>query len=361
MDRLSENLCLTLLKRAAIGVIITDRKFYIRMMNQTAGKLFAVDPQKMRDQPVDMLMPEYRREITRKLLARSAKLIRSVEVRIQYSAGKKKRDLAIVVDPVTSEAGKPTAMCLWVRDQTRRMQMERRLAQIEKLASLGQLAGGLAHHFNNILGGVVTAADHGLTCDDVPGTKRALQLVSDGATKAVELTRKLLEFSAPELPEQNLVDLTEAVISFAERVEERLRQSDRRLDVEIKSVPILAVPQAKIQQILNSLLANSEQALGKRGGKIRITLETDNDQVRILFQDDGPGIPPEIAEQMFEPFFTTRGPIGGGSEANLGLGLTLAYRLATEIGAVLSYCADRGDKGACFALSFPPPRTQSDR
>jgi len=357
MKAMSEDFYRRLCLGASIGIIITDRELNINMMNAAAGSLFGVDPETAKGQPAASLMPDYRRVTAQKLLSRTTALARSAELRIVHPLHGRKQHLAILVDPILSSDGSLEGICLWIRDQTRRMELERRLAEIERLASMGQLAGGLAHHLNNVLGGVVTAVDHGLNSHDIDKAKRALQLVSRGLANAVKMTRKLLEFSTPEMADYNLVDLTEVVIGFVEQNQERVRQAGRQIEFDIQSVPIIAVHQTKIAQILEVLLTNSEQALGERGGQIRIVLESDEDEVRIRFMDDGPGINNEIADQIFEPFFTTRGALGGGSGANLGLGLSVARRLASEIGASLTHCKDYSSEFTCFTLTFPLARS----
>ncbi|NLX03865.1 MAG: PAS domain S-box protein [Phycisphaerae bacterium] len=353
MDSMPTEFTSRLCECASIGIVVTGSDFRIRMMNDSAAMLLGVDRTSSMGRPVDELMPEHRREMSRRLLVRAKAQLRSVELRVLYPRNGVNRHLTITVDPIPANEEGIDGICLWVRDQTRRMELERRLARIDKLASLGQMAGGLAHHLNNVLGGIVTAVDHGLGCSDLASAKRALRLISDGMTNAVSLTRKLMEFSSPELPDQNLVDFTEAVIGFVEQSRERLRKADRTVELEIRRAPILAVHQFKIHQVLDSLLANSEQALGEKGGRITIELEADDRDVRLYFLDSGPGIPRELSEQVFEPFFTTRGALGGGSEGNLGLGLTLARRLVAEMGGTLRYCPERAHDGACFQIAFP--------
>ncbi len=334
-----------------MGIIILDVDFRIFMMNKSAATLFDVDPLEVEDRPIETLVPENRRHITRKLLTRAVAITRPLEYRVRRAEGRAKRCLSIVVDPIRC-GYQVDGVCLWVRDMTRRMELEKHLAEIEKLASLGQLAGGLAHHFNNIFGGIVTAVDYALGTDDPTTSKRTLLMISEGINKAVTLTRKLLEFSTPELPEQNLVDLTEAIISFVEQVEPRLARADRQIELDIRSVPIIPVHPGKMRQILDALLANSEQAFGKGPGKIKITLETGDQHVRLSFHDNGPGIPAQIIDRIFDPFFTTRGSLGGGCEGNLGLGLTLARRLAEDIGGNLIYSPEDSKNGSCFVITF---------
>jgi len=349
-------------EQASIGIVLADAEFRITMINPTAALMFDVDAEQMKNQPIEMLVPTKRRNVIKKLMTRAVAVTRPLEYRVRRVAGKNRRCISVLVDPIRQD-DKVEGICLWVRDLTRRMEMEKRMLEIEKLASLGQMAGGLAHHFNNILGGIVTAVDHALVFNDPITNRQTLEMISGGIGKAVSLTRKLLDFSTPDLPEENLVDLTEAIISFVEQAEPNLTTAGREIEVEIKSVPVLAVHPGKVRQILETLLANSEQALGQRGGKIRIVLESDAEEIRILFFDNGPGIPNHIADRIFEPFFTTRGTMGGGSEGNLGLGLTIAKRLAEDIGADLNLCRSEKDKGTCFTLTFhlnrEPPRKSS--
>jgi PAS domain S-box-containing protein len=358
VENLPADLAVRLCESASIGIVLTDGDFAVRMINASAGRLLGVSPADAVGKAVDELLPERRRAMTRRLLLRAKDRLRPVELRMVYPRGPAKRHLAIVVDPVRDESGQVQGLCLWIRDQTRRMELERRLARIDKLASLGQMAAGLAHHLNNVLGGIVTAVDHGLSADDLAGSRRALTLISQGVTSAVQLCRRLLEFSSPELPPQNIVDLTEAVITFTEQVQDRVRAAGRQIDLDVKAVPVLAVDQFKLQQILEILLANAEQALGPRGGRIGIRLDADDGVVRLYFHDSGPGIPDDMVERVFEPFFTTRGAFGGGSEGNLGLGLTLARRLAGEIGASLTFSREHSREGACFLIEFLPRRNE---
>jgi PAS domain S-box-containing protein len=356
-DHLPDNLAERLCRNASIGIVITDAEFNVRMLNSAAAALFDVNAAEKIGQPIEELVPEHRRGLARRLMMRVRTQNKSGEVRLLYPMASGKRHLAIQVDPILGDSGELEGVCLWVRDQTRRMELERRLARIDKLASLGQLAGGLAHHLNNVLGGIVTAVDHGLEKRDSVAMRRALQRVSEGLGNAVKLTRRLMEFSTPELPEQNLVDLTEAVIGFVEQVQERLRSAGRDIDLEIRPTHVMAVDQAKMNQVLDSLLTNAEQAMSDGGGHIQLLVASDDVSIRVEFRDDGPGVSMGVAEKMFEPFFTTRGALGGGSEGNLGLGLTLGRRLMSEMGGSLDYLPRPGCRGACFVLSFPLRRS----
>lgn len=343
--------------QASIGIIVMDAEFRILSINSAAADLFNVQIDQAQNQTVDFLVPEKRRFLTRRLLDRAIALSRPVEYRVHRTDGKRKRYLSIVVDPIR-KGDEIDGVCFWVRDLTRRIELEKRLTEIEKLASMGQLAGGLAHHFNNIFGGIVTAVDHALTLDDTATYRRTLNMIQEGIIKASTLTRKLLDFSTPDLPEQNMADLTEVVINFVEDVEKRLAFVDQRIDLEIRNVPIYAVHPGKFRQVLDVLLANSEQAFAGKKGWIKIAIEADNDSIRLIFQDNGPGIPAQYVDRIFDPFFTTRGSMGGGCDGNLGLGLTVARRLAEDINGNLVYSPEQSRNGTCFIITFPltPPQ-----
>ncbi len=353
MKQPSEETFKLLFEQASIGIVITDAKFNILMINESAANFFSVEIEQAKNKPIETIVPYHRKNITRKLLERSIQRGKPVEYRIRQTKSGAKKYLAIIVDPIR-RGEKIEGVCLWIRDLSRRMELEKRLSQIEKLASLGQLAGGLAHHFNNIFGGIITAVDYALTIDDADMQKRTLERISEGINKAASLTRKLLEFSERKTPERNLADLTEVLISFAEATEPKLSKENIQLELEIRNAPILAVHPGKLNQILQALLANSQQAIGKAGGKIKITIDSDEDKVHLLFADTGRGIASEVASRIFEPFFTTYGALGGGGEGNIGLGLTIARRLAEDIGGTLEYSRCESDEyNTCFVMTFP--------
>ncbi len=340
-------------RQASIGIIITDINFNIMIINESAKKFFDITVEQAEGKPIETIVPEHRRKITRRLLERSIQRGKPIEYRVRRTQNGTKKYLAVIVDPIKTENNKVEGACLWVRDLSRRMELEKRLSQIEKLASLGQLAGGVAHHFNNIFGGIITAVDYAITVDDIETQKRTLERISEGINKAAALTRKLLEFSERQTPERDLADLTEVLIGFMERNEPDLAKENIQLELEIKNAPILAVHPGKLNQILQALLANAKQAIGTKGGKIKITIDSDNEKVYLMFADSGKGISPEIKDRIFEPFFTTYGSLGGGGEGNLGLGLTIARKLAEDIGGELEYkeCTSE-EYNTCFALIF---------
>jgi len=353
MDRYPDDFFRRLCQRASVAILVTDSQLRVQLCNDSACRLLEVSCDQLVGQPIDQIAPQPRRRLVRRLLERSLRRGFGGELRLSMGAESARKELAAQVDVIVDEQDRATGLVLWIRDQTRHLQLERQFARSGQLVSIGRMAGGLAHHFNNILGGIVTAVDHALQVGDYPSSRRALELVAEAANKASQLTQQLLKLGSAGVADIDMVDLTEAVIAFIERVEPEVAKENISIDLDMREMPIIAVQSSKISQVLNALLDNSREALkDSGGGRITLMLESDEMEARLIFCDDGPGVAPAIAERIFEPFFTTKGALGAGGQSSVGLGLTVAQRLADEIGASLQYQPREGQRGACFVLSF---------
>jgi two-component system NtrC family sensor kinase len=238
------------------------------------------------------------------------------------------------------------AVVVW-KDVTEEREVTRRLLQAEKMAAVGQLAGGVAHEINNPLGGILAFAQLMRQDARSESDQESLRLIEDAAVRAKRIVESLLRFSRrPRQDERGPVDLArvaeDAIFLMAPQMKDGTVEVVRRLE------PAVAHGNANLlQQILVNLLVNARQAIG---GKGRITLATGPGQpgrVQVTVSDDGPGVPPEIAGRIFEPFFTTK-PEGQGT----GLGLSICYRIAEEHGGTIHHEPVAGG-GASFVLEVP--------
>ena len=344
----------------SIGMVVADSELKVQLCNSSACGLFSVQEDQIVGQDVGQIIPEARRRLVHRVLQRSLRSGRGGQFRLRIKgAGQEYKDLAVEIVVIPDAQGRWAGVALLVRDQTARLELEKQVISSEKLVSIGRMSGGLAHHFNNILGGIVTAVDHALQVGDHASARRALELVAEATGRASELTGQLLKLATVDQAEADLADLTEVVIGFVEKIEGNLAGENITLDLEIKTVPIFAVHKSRIKQILGAMLQNARDALKTMGGgQIQLILDSDKQQVLLYFCDSGPGVAAKIAERIFEPFFTTKGAIGGGDQASLGLGLTVAGRLADEMGGNLQ-CLDRREhSGACFVLRLPLKRAK---
>jgi signal transduction histidine kinase len=183
--------------------------------------------------------------------------------------------------------------------------------------------------------------------------KRALQMTAEATARVVKITQSLLGFAKQDSQEGDLADLTEVVLTFAHLVERPLAERRIRLNLDVQSVPVLAIEANRMHQVLGHLLTNAEEAMPD-GGTLSLGLNRDGRCVRLTFADTGCGIRPEHLPLVFEPFFTTKGVLAGGDRVNPGLGLSVAHGMIVAMGGAVQVASEVG-KGTAFTLSFPIP------
>ena len=220
------------------------------------------------------------------------------------------------------------------------------------MSALGTMAAGVAHHFNNILGGVATFADFAVTSDDIAMMKRGLHMAAEGATRASKLTNQLLSIANAEEGEASLADMTEILLTFAHMSEEPLARRGVALDLTLSPVPSVAVDGAKFHQVLQNLLSNAEEAM-PNGGRITIDVSSEGSEAVVRFADTGSGMPDEVCQQAFEPFYSTKGVHSGGNDStHAGLGLSVVHGVVTDAGGTISIDSKVG-QGTTFVMRFP--------
>jgi two-component system, cell cycle sensor histidine kinase and response regulator CckA len=233
------------------------------------------------------------------------------------------------------------------RSAEERAELEHRLAQAQRLESVGQLAGGVAHDFNNLLSVILTCvgfatrelpADHPVR-DDVEEIGRA-------ADRAAALTRQLLMFSRREVVKPEVLDVGGLVRDLERLLNRTLSERIAlRITVGPGLVPVLA-DRAQLEQVLVNLAVNARDAM-VQGGTLAIAVGGAPDGVRITVVDDGSGMPAEVRDRAFEPFFTTKDP-GQGT----GLGLATVHGIVTDSGGTVEIESAPG-QGTVVTIYLP--------
>ena len=343
-----------LVEHAPMAMVATDLSFRVVTCNAAASRLVGIAAEELMGRPLVEAVPDKRRRLLERLLRRTAErgVISEFEVRLPNVYGRT-RDLMVVLSAVPGPDGHARGIAAWIVDETHRKRLAERLAQAEKMASLGTLAGGVAHHFNNILGGVATFVDFALTSGDTAAMRRALQMTAEAAARASRITQSLLAFAERGNHRTDLADLTEVVLTFVHLVERPLEQRSIRLRLDLHPVPIIAVETNQMHQVLGNLLTNAEEAMPE-GGTITIGIRCVGESVELAFGDSGGGIPPEHRPLVFEPFFTTKGLLAGGNQVNPGLGLSVVHGLVLEMGGQIRLEPAPG-AGTRFLITFPVP------
>jgi signal transduction histidine kinase len=251
-----------------------------------------------------------------------------------------------------------------MESQQARTNLERRLRHVQKLETVGTLAGGIAHEFNNVLVPIkfyTELAFEDLAPDDP--MRADLKRVIDAAARAKSLVQKILTFSRQPQQEHyasiELTPIVEDAVALARDLFPATVQIFARLACD---KPRIVGDATQIHQLVMNLLNNAFRAIGSEGGSITVELtrrtlaESDlpprtnlapGDYVILSVADTGHGLDPITRERIFEPFYTTRGP-GEGT----GLGLSVAHGIAASHGGDIGVESERG-KGSSFSVYFP--------
>ena len=226
-----------------------------------------------------------------------------------------------------------------------------RLGEIEKWSAMGSLLAGVAHELNNPLAILVAQATllHEQAAD--PDVARRAGRIHDAAQRAGRILKGFLAMARQRPPARETVDLNAAVEAALELTAYDLRRDGITVERDLDpAVPPLAADRDLIGQALVHLLSNARQAAANRsfGRRVAVRTRAGEGAALLFVEDDGAGIPPEIAGRVFDPYFTTRPP-----GTALGVGLSLARTIAQAHGGALALEPTAAGGGACFRLSLP--------
>jgi len=236
------------------------------------------------------------------------------------------------------------------KSEEERKEMEERVLQADKLASIGRLAAGVAHEINNPLSLILGYTNMlRKECPDTGETKEDLDVVYNNARVCKKIVEDLLNFSRQTKANRVPTDINAAVESGVLSMEDTLRSGGINVIRDYDSaLPLLTADEDKLKRVFMNLLLNSFQAMQPGGSlTVRTAYDREGNGVRIVFSDTGCGIPNEIRDKIFEPFFTTKQP-GEGT----GLGLAVSYGIVKEHKGEISVRSEEG-KGSSFTLWFP--------
>ena len=237
--------------------------------------------------------------------------------------------------------------------------MQARVAQSERLASLGMLAAGVAHEVNNPLGGILALTS--LTVEDMPKddpNRENLEEVIRQTERCRDIVKGLLEFSRQSKGKKEVVDLNKVLQDTLSLIGKQALFFNINVNCRLEpDLPPILADRSQFQQVFLNILMNAVQAMDERG---TITVETRYrdaaTSVEVAISDTGKGIPPAEIDRIFDPFFTTK---EGGY--GTGLGLSIAYGIVATHGGRISVQSEVG-KGSIFTVRMPaeaPVRSES--
>jgi signal transduction histidine kinase/FixJ family two-component response regulator len=229
---------------------------------------------------------------------------------------------------------------------------QQELLESSKLAAVGTLAAGVAHEFNNLLAAISGHTELGLVSDDMNEIKQALKVVIATVDRAKKVTQNLLTFARRREPRMEMTDVTEAVESPLRLMERDLEKSNIELVRRFSVVPPVVCDTGQMSQVCLNLLTNARDALLPEGGTVTVEIREDGEDVIISFTDTGTGVPDRVLDKLFQPFVTTKGPLGGGEMAGSGLGLSVSYGIIKNHGGTIEVETEHG-QGSTFTIRLP--------
>ncbi len=251
---------------------------------------------------------------------------------------------------IKDEKGAPLYLSSNTIDITERKKMEEQLILTDRLASVGELASGIAHELNNPLTGVIGFSELLIERDIPKDIREDLIVINREAQRTAKIVRNLLTFARKHPTDKKPLDINIIIQSVLEiRAYEQNVNNIKVHTLFASDLPDVTANDSQLQQVFINIVINAEQAMieAHGGGTFTVTTEQIGDIVRASFSDDGPGIAEEYLDHLFDPFFTTK-EVGKGT----GLGLSICHGIITENGGKI-YAESELGKGATFVIELP--------
>ena len=276
----------------------------------------------------------------------------------------RKRDVNEIVEVLRDKDGASGRLVGTVQDITEMRSLETQVFQAQKLESLGVVAGGIAHEFNNILAGIMGYTELLLYRDGLdPIVREDMQKILSLGQRAANISQQMLAYSGKSFSRSRALDISEMVREMAALLDATLPKKARlHLDLA-PGLPAMVADPSQLSQVILNLINNASEALYDSGGDItlrtgRVTMSDAELRTSFLFEnqpageylflevrDTGQGIEPESLDKVFDPFFTTK-------FTGRGLGLAVVLGIVRALDGALAV-SSRPSEGSSFKLMFP--------
>ncbi|MEJ2745747.1 MAG: PAS domain S-box protein, partial [bacterium] len=346
-----------LVEKASLGIISTDPWNRIVSINKAAEAMYGYRAEEIIGKPVDVLYSERNSdELLRKIKDKadrlqpwSAELYRRRKDGSEFISW---LSTAYIYDPMGNLKAK---MCI-ERDVTRQRETEQRLAEARNLASIGELAAGVAHEIRNPLGGILTSSrmlldQRGQLIGD--DEISLMSIIEREAKRLDDIVTDFLRFGRPQEPIFSVVDVNCAVEEMVNALKrEKVIGDGIEVDLNLLSRPVpVRLDENQMKQVFLNLIINAEHAMGGKG-RLTVDVGSRDDAVEISFEDTGSGISQEDLNHIFRPFFSRK-------KGGTGLGLAIVNRIvAAHNGSI--YCRSELGKGTKFTISLPMVKETAD-
>ncbi len=238
--------------------------------------------------------------------------------------------------------------------------MNRQVVESGKLATIGELAAGIAHEINNPVAIMVEEAgwiedlleeEDLKQCENLDEFMRALRQINTQGRRCKEITHKLLSFARKTDSTINDVQINDSVREIVSLTAQMARYNNVIIETDLgEEIPYIRISPSELQQVILNLINNAIDAMEKSGGTIKIATKVSTIEIKhlvIVIEDNGPGIPRDNLARIFDPFFTTK-PVGKGT----GLGLSICYGIIEKMNGKIDVHSEVG-VGTRFRIWIP--------
>ncbi|MDE2165344.1 MAG: PAS domain S-box protein [Alphaproteobacteria bacterium] len=364
---------------APVGIALMDGEGRIEEANDALCRWVALSPGEVIGRPLlEFLKPEDQDAAFGQLRAASEGRIAPgpVEVRLVGAGNKSAQIFISRLGDEAAETGASGGFILHFIDQTEQKSLQAQFAQSQKMQAVGQLAGGVAHDFNNLLTAMIGFCDLLLVrFRPNDATYGDIMQIKQNANRAANLVRQLLAFSRQQALQPRVLSVKYALAELSNLLRRLIGENIELKVVHDPKLWLVKVDQGQIEQVIINLAVNARDAMSE-GGTLSIrtaNIASDSetrrgheimppgDYVLIEVKDTGQGIPKDIQNRIFEPFFSTK-ELGSGT----GLGLSTVYGIVKQTGGFVFVDSELG-KGATFSIFLPrhdgvappPPRPET--
>jgi two-component system cell cycle sensor histidine kinase/response regulator CckA len=369
----------TILSGAADSIMALDRQGKVVYANEAAARLFGLASSLALIELTDRAFAEGRRDEIRfldengepypieRIPTRQA--LRGIQappvmLRFRPAPDGPERWIIAKANPIFDESGQVSLVISLTQDITELKTKEEAVRRLEKLESLGKLAGGVAHDFNNLLVSINGYSDLGMRmAADQPALREFFEEIHRSGERAASLTRQLLAYGRKQLMRPRRLDLSSVVGGMRDLLSRSLGP-DIRLHAELApDLPPVEADPGQVEQVILNLVMNARDAM-PAGGTVTVRTGTamlgpggeiarPGPHVELTVSDTGSGMDPAVLARAFEPFFSTKG-MGAGTDgrAGTGLGLASVYGIVKQCGGHIEAESSVG-RGATFRIFLP--------
>ncbi|MFT5691549.1 MAG: two-component system cell cycle sensor histidine kinase/response regulator CckA [Oceanicoccus sp.] len=332
-----------------VGIAILEGPdFRYFRINQELARLNGLPAEKYLGRTVAEVAPNNDLTIISQLreVHKTGKPILAREMSVELPNNKGFSHLIVWYLPITSENENLTTIVSVVLDVTPLKQAQEQILHSQKMESLGVMAGGIAHEFNNILAIIMGNADLAVNAFPQDNTKHIGE-ITKASEKAATMIEQVLSFGRPSTGQFTTVNLVDCIKKSIEMI-----RSLTPVNIEIREeyeydCPAINGDAAQVYQIVFNICTNAYRAMEQSGGILEISVRKANGNILLQFKDSGVGIDTESHSRIFEPFFTNN-TIGQGT----GLGLSVVYRIVEAHQGTITIESKLGT-GTTFNITLP--------